>query len=562
MNRNTFYLIFLVCCGFFIRTKDLSLYDFNYDDYWHLYVANQENLIEVLKKNFQIELHPPFSVILWHYALKISDNQMWLRSFSIIFGLVLIPSFYILGKVYISRFFGYLSSFIATFGFFFVTQSSLIRAYVFMLFCLVWMMILVFRYLKKSKNKYLWLYFIFSFFALGFNHYSCVIIMFLSFSLIGHCYKNKNFYHLKIIILVNLIFLIIEIIYFSILLNQGQEIYNNWGIYLYDNILGSFFPQTIFYLFVSEFYFFNLTNITTLSDILNLLFLFGFFYLIIKFIKEKKWHLLNIVFMPIIFSIIASSFGIIPNLYIPRRISFIFPNQIIVFGFLLCSLKNLTFASLSNVKLFDFFGRCILINCSKTINNFIKFFVILVSCIYMVYSYSINAYSREFLSNIYIDDFVKKKYVELRNLILFKALADDSNIVIVAEDLRWEYLYRFKNSDFKKINENIFVGKFNNKEVFFVFYRKSSGNYFTALIIDDIKRYLLKNNQFDNKKNIVFLENCVKTNCFYTPTNLVNLNCHYFTSDKFNKKNIFSQYEFNFYDENKKYLLFYKVNFR
>lgn len=285
-NANKLFWLLLILCGLFIRVKDLSLYDFSYDDYWHLYVANQENLIEVLKKNFQIEIHPPLSVILWHFALKISDNQMWLRSLSIVFSLALIPSSYLLGRLYVSRFSGYLCAYIVTFGYIFVTQSVVIRAYVFMMFFLVWMAIFVNRYFKKPKTKYLWLYFIFSFCALELNHYSCFIIFFLSINLLIYCYKIKNYQRFKIVILGSLLLCLIMVVYLIILFNYNTRIESFDAFYLRLNYFKKLFFQFFYYIFYADnLFFFNNFEII---DFFNILYFVGFFYITYKCIKEKN----------------------------------------------------------------------------------------------------------------------------------------------------------------------------------------------------------------------------------------------------------------------------------
>ena len=563
MNKNTLFLIFLICCGSFIRIKELSLYDFSFDDFWHLYIANQDNLLLVLKKNFEVEFHPPLSVILWHFALKISDNQMWLRSFSIVFGLALIPSFYVLGKLFIDRFAGYLLSYLVTFGYVFVVQSAIIRAYIFMIFFLVWMMIFAYRYLQKPKTKYLWLYFGFAFCAAELYHYSCIAIMFLSSSLFINCYKNKNYEHLKIVILTNLLLLLLKLIYLTILVNLNRDIYV-WEISdLKENYVVKLIFQILFFLFISDNYFFS--NAAFLYDALNELFLFGFFYLIFKFIKEKKWHMLNMVFLPIIFSILMSHLNIIPHQYIIRRILFLIPNQLIILAILIVTLKNLLLKCLYKFKFIEFFKARILANFSIITIKSIEGLVIVVLCLYPIYFYSINAFSREYQSSIYFEDFVKAKQVELRDSIFSELLADDSNIMIVGRSFKWEFLYKIKNSDLKRLDRNLYISKIENKEVFFVFLDKFPAELRMDLFFANIKNYLLKNRQFYNKRNLIIVENCFGKVCNLIEANLNFLNCRFSLfnpHDRFNNNKTLSKYEFNFYDENITNYNFLKINFR
>ena len=155
-NCNFLNLIFfsvLILCGLFVRLGNLDKYAFSQDEYWHLYISNAESLKELFTNIFREEVHPPLSFLIWYYALKISDNALWLRMFSIIPGLLLIPSIYVFGRLYISKNAGYFFSAFVTFGSMLMTLSVSIRAYSLLFLIMCWMVIFVYRYIKKPKKN-------------------------------------------------------------------------------------------------------------------------------------------------------------------------------------------------------------------------------------------------------------------------------------------------------------------------------------------------------------------------------------------------------------------------
>ena len=140
---NVIFFSLLILFGLFVRLGDLDKYTFSQDEYWHLYISNTDNLTELFKNIFREEVHPPLSFIILHYALKISDNELWLRMFSIIPGLLLIPSIYVFGRLFISKNAGYFLSAFVTFGSMLMTLSVVLRAYSILFLIMCWMAIFV-----------------------------------------------------------------------------------------------------------------------------------------------------------------------------------------------------------------------------------------------------------------------------------------------------------------------------------------------------------------------------------------------------------------------------------
>ncbi len=295
---NVIFFLLLILFGFFVRVGDLDKYAFSQDEYWHLYISNTDNLTELFKNIFREEVHPPLSFIIWHYALKISHNELWLRMFSIIPGLLLIPSIYVFGRLFISKNAGYFLSAFVAFGSMLMTLSVVIRAYSIIFLIMCWMAIFVYRYIKKPKNKYLFYYFFLGFLAIQTHHGVSFFIFALGTALMYDSFFKKNKKHLLVIIFGHFVLCLQLLLHFYLLFYLFDFVPNNFPKE-FDNFIYSLI-YAIFSLNISEVINFNYGELDNeLIKFLDIFQIFSFFFVTIFLIKKKKWLLLNIIFLPI-----------------------------------------------------------------------------------------------------------------------------------------------------------------------------------------------------------------------------------------------------------------------
>ena len=287
---------FIVIVGaLFVRIYNIGEYYTSNDEAWHLVVASQKNLWDVIQYNFQNEVHPPLSPIIWHFMLMISDNLLWLRSSSLLAGILLIPSIYLFGSLYIGRSAGFLMAVMVAFTPIIVSLSSSLRAYSMLLLVITWAAIFVFRH-KEQKSKSLVGYFFCAFAAIQLLHGAAFILLVFGLMLMQQAILQKNKKDFFIISIMHLFFAFLVVGYGYVLKHYyefaGNDVY--------------FSPSPIYYLS-------NLIGVLTFllleSDFQNW-FLEGFkqtcFFVILiapfLMIESKKWQLLHIIFTPIFFS--------------------------------------------------------------------------------------------------------------------------------------------------------------------------------------------------------------------------------------------------------------------
>ena len=169
-------LLILTLCGAFIRIYGIGEWMYSPDDVLHL----SYGIAPTALKTFHIALyhntHSPGFFVILHYMLKISHNDLFLRSIGIVPGIALIPSFYALGNIYKGRAAGLFMAFIATFSIELIGVSEGIRQYSLLLFLESWALYSLLRYDKTGKFGYLIGYGLLSLISIH-MHYTCVIFI-------------------------------------------------------------------------------------------------------------------------------------------------------------------------------------------------------------------------------------------------------------------------------------------------------------------------------------------------------------------------------------------------
>ncbi|MFZ9470080.1 MAG: glycosyltransferase family 39 protein [Rickettsiales bacterium] len=540
-NTNNFDIIFfslLILSGLFLRLGNLDKYIFSNDEYWHLYISNADNIAELFKNIFNEEVHPPLSFLIWFYALKISHNELWLRMFSIIPGLLLIPSIYVFGRLYVGRNFGYILSALVTFSSIMNTLSVFIRAYSMLLLIMCWMAIFVYRYINKPKNKYLIYYFFIGFLAIQTHHGVCFFISALAIALIFDSFFKKNKKHLFIIIFGHFTLCSLVLLHLFLLINIF-DFSPNQDIYEKENLLSSFINAILkINIFeVKNFYFGEINK--NLAEHFDAYQLFSFVIITFLLIKKRKWLLLNILFLPIFLNCITSILKIYPVLDSGRRISIYYINLLIFIAY-----HWYIFFSYISKKL-------------KLI--FIDLRIIILILLIPLYYYVCK---HNYLKNNYPNCF---EYMEKEDENLFYQKIDsyvkeDGNILVLNSKTIWKYKF-LQEGKIEKISKNVAILHKENYKIFIIGYFEREGfltdhflnEFYNALKIYDkngvIKSITFGDFCYDNYNCNVFNGNYKNSENFQL---FRNINLKYLENKFSYKKHISDGCKLN--------ILFYKFN--
>ncbi len=128
-------LIALVCIAIALRIDGASLYHMSPDDLNHMEMAQGHTPADVLHFSL-FETHPPLGHLLRHYWLELSDALWFQRSLALIFGLMLIPIYYLIGTKLTGKWAGICSAALIAFSHGCIIQSYVIRNYTIFLFFL------------------------------------------------------------------------------------------------------------------------------------------------------------------------------------------------------------------------------------------------------------------------------------------------------------------------------------------------------------------------------------------------------------------------------------------
>lgn len=497
INLNNFYdklfIIFLLICVAIIRLSGLDNNELNSDEYWHLFVANQSSVIDVLKAVGIYEIHMPLSYVIWYCMLKISDNQMWLRMSSFIPYLLLILSSHQFCKAFFNnRNLGLVLATMLTFAVGMTSISIVIRYYSLSILLIFWIIIFNCWFDKKSKQKYLIYYFIASLFLVLLNQFASIIILCCGLAMLLKSLQNKKLFWSILIGHFVLFFILLLQTYLINLEAITDKLYKNNTDDLPVFITAFVNSPNLFI----KFFFGDANEIQNyfLFTLIYIFYFLTFYFISIFFIIRKNYFYLNIWFFSLFYIIFCSYFIDISFLFLFRRSIFL----IIVFIII----------AIFPIKLF--FETNYFNDNSKKILNITKIILLAIS-LYLFYQNINNSYFRNI--NFVNEEFESKEASQKFDDILKSNYQDDNNLVVISNNRMWKYLYN-KSVKLEKINNNLGVLKFPNEKYVYVSY--VNGRYLKYLVkdfdlklfFDDIKKYAEKNKKYDQYKNIVLVELC------------------------------------------------------
>ncbi|MBM3579256.1 MAG: hypothetical protein FJX34_00600 [Alphaproteobacteria bacterium] len=324
MNKETLstFLTFtiLIAGALFLRLYGLNDYYWSEDEAWHLVVASQPTWLDVIKYCLREEVHPPLSFLLWHFALQISHNDIWLRFTSITPGILLIPSAYIFGRNYIGRAAGLAMAAICAFGVMPVIISQTIRAYSLLMLTLTWLAIFAKKYRDDPQVKHL-LYYTLCALAAVLLHYGAAfpILIFGSWLIISAIKDKKR---CTLLVILHAFLAAIPLGYAFIL----SHYYGFAGNYGYYQIIPLNYPfDSLNFIFAFPFG-------SVPRAIGSTLFLLTIIFAMTQLVCSKKWLLLAIIFIPFFALSFADYFRLYPFSIIYRNNLFLFLSPLILYG--------------------------------------------------------------------------------------------------------------------------------------------------------------------------------------------------------------------------------------
>jgi hypothetical protein len=442
--------LLIIFCALFVRIYGLSEYAFNDDEMWHLTVASQKNIWELIKYNFAEEIHPPLSYIIWHLMLRVSDNDLWLRMSSIIPGILLIPSIYLFGRLYIGKAAAVFLALLFAFGAVPVTISTTIRAYSLMMLALTWAAIFVHKYRfeidAKSRNKFLFLYSICGLLAIELNHAACFVLFALGLILIFQTLKEKN----------KKDFVLIASIHAALMFMVAAYAYVLKAYYGFHGIT-SFFSTKEFleywmrYLVMFLRFFIAGQPQDFAFAVLTLLSFAAFFSTPILLIRRKSWLLLHLIFTPLCVVIICDYLKVYPFSATARNNLFLFLGIAITYG---------VFAQI----LSEFFCRVLKLEKFLKNNKCLKWqFCLKITVIFSLFFFCFNNNFFRQVSQNCAEFSIKKSDRDLLNEELKKRNNENNIFVTMVRNL-WQWRLLDKgNSNIVYITENL--ARYQNKEI-------------------------------------------------------------------------------------------------
>ena len=327
-------LLIITAGALFVRLYGLSEYYLTNDEAWHLVVADQKNLWEIIQFNFRQEIHPPLSNIIWHFALKISRDVLWLRCASLICSVALIPAAYLFGSLYISKKAGLFMALIVAFGALSVSIGASIRAYPMLMLALVFAAIFLFKYRQgQNKKTNLSLYFLCTLIAIELNHAAAFLVFAFGLILLRDCLIQKNKKDFLLIAFAHLFFAFLVIGY-SYLLTNRYEFAGNYGYFSSGENLSekSFSNLKNFIRFLTWFLAAE-SNENPVLEAIKSISIIAFIISTAALIRSKKWLLLHLAFTPIFAICAADYFGEYPFSPNPRNNLFLILSLLIVLGY-------------------------------------------------------------------------------------------------------------------------------------------------------------------------------------------------------------------------------------
>jgi hypothetical protein len=141
----------LVLVSVYIRLHGAGEYSYSGDESMHTDIAEGRNAPEVWRFSFN-EAHPPMLYLLCHYWMKISTSPAFVRGLSLLFGMLLIPLYYLIGSRLDGAFTGMCCAALIAFSHGCIILSYVVRHYMIFLFFVSSAFYCYLRWRKEHKT--------------------------------------------------------------------------------------------------------------------------------------------------------------------------------------------------------------------------------------------------------------------------------------------------------------------------------------------------------------------------------------------------------------------------
>ncbi len=129
------WLVLLMVAGAIVRVQGVEYYHYNADEAHHIYTASGSTLAETLRFSLY-DTHPPLGHLLRHYWLMMDTSPVFARGLSLLFGIALIPLYFLIGRRLGGDLTGLILALLVAFSHGCIIQSYAVRNYTIFLFFL------------------------------------------------------------------------------------------------------------------------------------------------------------------------------------------------------------------------------------------------------------------------------------------------------------------------------------------------------------------------------------------------------------------------------------------
>ncbi len=479
------FLLFITGIATYLRFKHTGLYYFNPDEAWNLTIATQKTVGDVIKFNNYDNAHPPLFFIFLHFILKISDNITFLRSITLIPGILIVPFIFLFAYRFVGKPAAVVLSIVFTYMFSIQIVSGILRQYTIYVFLLVGCFWFLLNYLENYERKNLYGYLILLFFAVE-THHSAAMIMVAAGIPIFISLIRENKKDLSVFIIGSLI------IGGAFILNY---IYQIWlGAYgPYDHKVtqgwqGAGFPKDIkgfwnnFQSIITAF--FSPTNLFAKVSILLFLPL-GLY----KLLKTRKWQILSILFILTVLAIFSSFILKVYPFYGSRYTLYFLPVMAIIIGEGFClfykGIEITTDKIISNIQ------------ARRFVINSINIFAVITLCFFANKKFAQVNYHRDKASSSCEFSITKNDYFKVMQMLDSVASSDD--IVISEKQAMWYILYNLgKDREIQKISPIAAKLRYHDKDIYY--WDQLGVLQITMVSSDNIKNLLKDIKPYINRK--------------------------------------------------------------
>jgi len=354
-----------------------------------------------------------------------------------------------------------------------MTLSVSIRAYSLLFLIMCWMAIFVYRYIKKPKKKYLFYYFLLGLLAIQTHHGVAFFIFVLGATLMYDSFFKKSKKHLLIITFGHFVLCLLLLLHFYLLLyvfDFPPADYSKESGNFVNSIINA-----LLHINVSEIINFNYGELN--QELIKYLDVFQilFFFIITSFlIKEKKWLLLNIIFLPIFLNSATSVLKLYPLFLENIRRLTIYYFNFLIFAFYVW---YIFFSSiLKKIKL-----------------NFIEpRILILLMSAPLFYYVSTHNYLKNSYPNCF--EYFEKEDENIFYQKLDQYVKEEGNVVILPAKAIWKFKF-LKDGKIERISKYLAILHKENYKIYIIGYEER-----TALLNEQYKEEVFNLIKADSKK--------------------------------------------------------------